>query len=110
MKDLSAHHSSLHARPHAQHGLSLSMQPDDIELPHPCQDFDRFRIAQIRIPNGIKWKLSGHMFSSAFLFPSAEFDDSLHLLSNAAVKDLLKDACAQFELAPGALGKISGYQ
>lgn len=109
VKDLSAHHSSLHVRPHAQHGLSLSMQPDDIELPHPYQDFNKFRIAQVRIPNGGKWKLSGHMFSTAFLFPSVELDDSLRRLSTAAVQDLIEDACARFKLPPGALGKISGY-
>ena len=110
VKDLSAHHSSLHARPHAQHGLSLSMQPDGNKLPSPCQDFNRFRIAQVRIPNGEKWKLSGHMFSSAFLFPSAEFDDSLRLLSTAAVQGLLEDSCARFKLPPGTLGKISCYR
>ena len=110
VKDLSAHHSSLHVRPHVQHGLSLSMQPDDIELPRPCQNFNRFRIALIRIPNGGQWKLSGHMFSSAFLFPSADLDNSLRLLSTAAVQDLLEDACARFELPPGALGKVSSYR
>ena len=108
--DLSAHHSSTHLRAHAQHGTSLAMQADDVDLPHQCQDFSRFRIAQVRIPNGRNWKLSGHMFSSGFIFPSLESDDSLRLLSVAAVQDLLKDACTRFDMQPGTLGEISSYR
>ena len=108
--DLSAHHSSTHLRAHAQHGTSLAMQADDVDLPHQCQDFSRFRIAQVPIPNGRNWKLSGHMFSSGFIFPSLESDDSLRLLSVAAVQDLLKDACARFDMQPGTLGEISSYR
>ena len=110
VKDLPAHHSSTHLRPHAQHGLSLAMQADDIELPHECQDFNRFRVAYVRIPNGKRWKLSGHMFSSSFLFPSGEVDGSLRLLSAAVVQDFLDEACARFDIQPGSLGKISSYR
>ena len=99
--DLSARHSSTHLRPHAQHGTSLAMQADDVELPHQCQDFRRFRIAQVRIPNGRKWKLSGHMYSSGFIFPSRESDDSLCLLSAAAVQDLLERCLRKVRYAAG---------
>ena len=107
--DLSARHSSTHLRPHAQHGLSLSMQPDDVELPSAYQDFNTFRVAHVRIRNGRQWKLSGHMFSSAFLFPSSEVDGSLGQLSADCVHELLNDACARSDLQPGTLGKISSY-
>ena len=110
VKDLPAHHSSMHLRPHAQHGLSLAMQADDVELLRRCQDFNEFRIAQVRIPNGKQWKLSGHMFSSAFFFPSIELDDSLRLLSSAAVQEFLNEACARFNLQRGSLGEISSYR
>ena len=110
VKDLSAHHSSTHLRPHAQHGLSLSMQPDGVELPSPSQDFNRFRVAHVRITNGRQWKLSGHMFSSAFLFPPSEVDGSLRLLNADSVQVLLNDACARLNLQRGTLGKISSYR
>ena len=110
VKDLSAHHSSMHLRPHVQHGLSLAMQPDDAALPRPFQDFNRFRIAHVRIPNASDWQLSGHMFSTSFLFPSAELDDSLRRLSAIAAQELLNDACERFNLQPGALGQISRYR
>ena len=51
VKDISAHHSSTHLRPHTQHGVSLAMQADDAKIPYHCQDFNRFRIAQVRFPN-----------------------------------------------------------
>ena len=110
VKDLSAHHSSTHLRPHAQHGGSLAMQMDEVDTPYPCQDFNRFRIGQIRIPYGTKWRLSGHMVSSAFMFPPRDLDESLCRLSIPAVQDILDDACTKFNMGSGSLGKISSYR
>ena len=109
VKDISAHHSSAHLRPHAQHGSSLAMQKDDVETPHPCQDFNTFRIAQIRIPNGTEWKLSGFMASTAFMFPSRDLDNSLQRLSIPEVQEILDGACSKFSIRSGTLGKISSY-
>ena len=86
MNDISAHHSSTHLRPHAQHGGSLSMQTDNDDAPYHCQDFNTFRIAQIRIPNTTEWSLSGYMASTAFMFPSHHFDGSLRRLSTFMCK------------------------
>lgn len=110
VKDISAYHSSAHLRPHAQHGGSLAMQKDDVETPHPCQDFNAFRIAQIRIPNGTEWKLSGFMNSAAFMFPSCDLDDSLQRLSIPVVQEILDRACSKFSIRPGILGNISSYR
>ena len=110
VKDISAHHSSTHLRPHAQHGGSLSMQTDNADTPNHCQDFNSFRIAQIRIPYTTEWKLSGYMASTAFMFPSRHFDGSLRLLSTPHVQSILHDACEQFSIPAGSLGTISSFR
>ena len=110
VNDISARHSSLHLRPHVQHGASLGMQSDDDESPDPFQDFNRFRIAQIRIPNSKKWKLSGYTASTAFMFPPPALDDSFRRLSVPAVQDILNDASTTFDVPSYYLGRISSYR
>ena len=109
VKNLSAAHSSTHVRPHTQHGVSLAMQPDNNEHPHHIQDFNRYRIAHVRFPNSKKWQVSGHMFSTSFMFPSRDDDGSLRRLSSPGVKTILDDACRKFHLQPGTLGMISSH-
>ena len=109
VKDLSAQHSSTHLRLHVQHGVSLAMQRDDAKNPYSRQDFNAFRIAQVRIPNSTQWKLSGCMASTAFMFPSDDLDDSLERLRATEVQDILEKACAKCGICPGTLGKISRY-
>ena len=109
VKDLSNYHSSRHLRSHTQHGMSIAMQPDEDVQPHQCQDFNRYRIAQIRIPIEKKWSLYGHMYSSAFMFPPHDLDDSLKRLSASSVQDILNDACNEFKLDSGSLGRICCY-
>ena len=108
--DISAHHSSTHLRPHAQHGGSLAMQSDKTSSPNDCQDFNAFRIAQVRISNTTEWQLSGYMASTAFLFPSRRFDGSLRLLNIPDVQNILNDACEQYSIPAGSLGTISSYR
>ena len=108
-RDLSAYHSSKHLRPHTQHGMSLAMQPDNDKQPHLFQDFGKYRIAQIRIPNDKKWKLFGHMSSSEFMFPPKRFDDSLKRLSGPVVEELLNSVCEEFNMPHRSLGQISSY-
>lgn len=108
--DISARHSSTHLRPHAQHGGSLAMQSDEASSPNYCQDFNTFRVAQVRIPNTTEWQLSGYMASTAFLFPSRRFDGSLRLLSTLDVQNILDDACEQYSIPAGSLGTISTYR
>ena len=110
VQDISAHHSSTHLRPHVQHGGSLAMQRDDAQEPDVSQDFNRFRIAQIRIPNTTEWDLSGYMASTAFMFPSATSDGSLRALSTPRVREILEDACTQFRIPAGSLGQVSSYR
>ena len=110
LNDISAHHSSTHLRPHTQHGASLAMQSDEDKTPNTLQDFNRFCIAQVCIPNSEEWKLSGHMVSTEFMFPSNDLDDSFRRLRKPAVREILRHACTKFSIASTSLGAISGYR
>ena len=105
-------HSSKHVRPHAQQGLSLAMQSDpkneeDLCPPVACaSDFNTHRVARIRFPaQSEHWMLCGHLFSSQFLFPAREHDDSLDQLLDTA-GDVLDAAGDKHDLAQGALGAV----
>ncbi len=73
------------------------------------QDFDGFLVARIRFPNSKRWKLRGHMFSTRFLFPAPEYDDSLKQLGRPAVAHILDEACNEHGLDEGTLGHVAHY-
>ena len=107
-QDIVGEQSSRHFRPHAQQGLSLAMQ-DDMSSLSEDQDFDGFLVARIRFPNSKRWKLRGHMFSTRFLFPAPEYDDSLKQLGRPAVAHILDEACNEHGLDEGTLGHVAHY-
>ena len=107
VNDLKDKHSSRHLRPHVQHGMSLARQEDKEEGPKPDQDIKKWRVAQIRFPNSRQWRSHGHMFSTRFLFPAPEHDDSLRQLSRARVQQLLNEACG--ELGGDVFGSVTHY-
>ena len=111
--DLWDAHSSQHLRPHAQQGLSLGMQSDPRNDEDHCpqaectSDFNTHRVARIRFrAQSERWRLSGHMFSSQFLFPAREHDDSLGKLLDNAVQDILNNALNDHHLTEGTLGMV----
>ena len=106
--DLWGNDSSRHFRPHAQHGLSLAKQDDDGAPPGEL-DLEPYRIAHVCFPNSPKWTLCGHLFSSRFLFPAPEYDDSLKQLSRPEVQTILNEACTTNNLPFGTLGTVSHY-
>ena len=113
--DLSGAHSSRHVRPHAQQGLSLAMQrdptndavDDDDCVPAACDsDFNTHRVARVQIAARSKhWTLTGHLFSSQFLFPAPEHDSSLRQLLDIA-PSILEEAGTKFALDRDTLGAV----
>ena len=70
-------------------------------------DFNTHRVARIRFPAQREhWRLCGHMFSSRFLFPAYEHDDSQKQLLETAVRDILKAACMSHGLDQGTMGAV----
>ena len=104
--DLWGKHSSKHFRPHMQQGLSLAMQTDDAQEPRPQQEFNKYRIAQIRFRRSREWDLGGHMFSRRFLFPGQSHDDSFRRLSDPAVEEAVVATCMDHGLDHCALGRV----
>ena len=106
--DLWGKHSSKHFRPHMQQGLSLAMQSDEAQKPCREQEFNKYRIAQIRFRRSGEWDLYGHMFSRRFLFPCQRHDDSLHQLSDSTVQNAVVETCNDHDLDHRALGRVGG--
>ena len=70
-------------------------------------DFNTHRVARIRFPaQSEQWRLCGHMFSSQFLFPACEHDDSLKRLLDADVLNILEKARMNHDLDQGTLGAV----
>ena len=107
VSDLWDEHSSLHMRPHVQHGMSLARQEDGEKAACPDQDMNEYRIAQIRFPNSKQWRLHGHMYSTRFLFPAPEHDESLRQLKRASIQKILNEACG--DLGDEAFGNVTQY-
>ena len=107
--DLWGEQSSRHFRPHAQQGLSLAMQKDSAPCPSKEQDFNHYRIAQVRFPNRTEWGLCGSMFTPAFLFPPDNQDSSLKKLSGTRVQNILDEAYDRNGLPRDALGRVTRY-
>ena len=103
-QDIPCDQSSRHLRPHAQQALSVAMQGDKNREPLPRQDFDDFRIAHVRFPNSEEWRLDAYMFSTGFLFPPREQDDSLRQLTEPKAQRSLSNACKNVDL-----GTVSHY-
>ena len=49
------------------------------------------------------------MFSTRFLFPAPEYDDSLKQLSRPAVVNFLDEACERHGPDEGTLGHVAHY-
>ena len=107
--DLWGRHSSKHFRPHMQQGLSLALQSDDAAEPRREQEFNKYRIAQIRFRSSREWVLNGHMFSRRFLCPCQDHDDSFRQLSSAAVTGEVAATCVDYGLDHDALGQVGGW-
>ena len=72
-----------------QQGMSLALQHDVAQAPNREQDFKKHQVAQVRFRNSKVWRLCGYLFSTRFLFPAPELDDSLKQLSAPCVRELL---------------------
>lgn len=83
------------------------MQKDSAPYPAEAQDFNQYRIAQVRISNTTEWKLCGSMFTPAFLFPSGEQDSSLTQLTE--IQGVLNRTCTSNKLDFGTLGTVERY-
>ncbi len=104
--DLREGHSSLSLRLHAQHGISMTREP---ESPVQNRSLDDHLVATVKFPNTEEWRPNGPMFSSKFLFPSTDLDNTYKYLKKKKFSDLLDRITNEHGLAKGELGSIANY-
>lgn len=108
-QDLRETQSSRNTRCHVQQGFSIAMQPDGAANYGREQDFARYVVGTVRIPNVDCWHLTGFMASQSYLFPCRTIDDTYHRLLAPDVADLLDEIEAANGLRHGVLGRAAVY-
>lgn len=109
VQDLRTEHSSRNTRCHVQQGFSIAMQRDDEAEPRQEQDFARYVLGTVRIPNCQSWHLRGFRASQAYLFPSRTIDDTYDQLLSPRVAECADEAERDHHLAPETLGRVDMY-
>lgn len=106
--DLRKHHSSMNVRLHAQHGFAASSQQDIDEI--VSFDYHDHIVARVRIPNKRQFAVEGPLATPQFLFPGPDIDESLKLLQESKLHELLANLESKHGLPEGDLGRIEHYR
>lgn len=106
--DLRKGNSSLSLRLHAQHGISLTRKI--IKWTIENRNLDDHLIGTVKFPNNDKWRPSGEIFSTGFLFPSPELDNTFKYLKKTKFSDLLSEIIDKYGLDENELGSITNYE
>jgi len=69
-QDLRERQSSRNTRCHVQQGFSLALQYDDAPAHQPDQDFTRYVVGTVRVPNSDNWHLNGFRSSQGYFSPA----------------------------------------
>lgn len=102
--DLRTEHTSLSMRAHCQHGFSATKCVKKWTLENI--DFNSNLVAIAKLPNNDEMKMSGYIFSNAYMFPDYEIDNTLKLLKHDKFRKKLLDIASTFCLDPDVLGDI----
>lgn len=104
--DLREGHSSLSLRLHAQHGISMTR---NTQWSVQNRSLDDHLVATVKFPNTEEWRPSGLIFSSKFLFPSADLDNTYKYLKMEKFNELLNKITDDHRLEKGELGSIADF-
>ena len=96
--------SSLTLRPHCQHGLSVTKK---VEWNSSNLDFSENMVAIVRLQNNEEMKLSGYIFSCAYMFPNAELDNTYKLLKGEKFQKRIDEITSKYDLPKDALGRVT---
>jgi hypothetical protein len=103
--DLRTIHHSLSVRPHAQHGISVTK--DSKLWNNKNRDLKDFVVATVRVPVSDKWHLCGYMASPDYLFPNSSIDNTLKILRQRKLIDIIDKVETKYKLTEGSLGSIN---
>jgi hypothetical protein len=105
--DLREEHSSLSLRLHVQHGISITRKETKWTLANRC--LDDHLVATVKFPNGKEWRPSGQIFSTRFLFPSTDLDNTYKYLKMKKFSELLSEIGDRYQLGEGELGRVADF-
>jgi hypothetical protein len=97
--DLRREHHPLSARPHVQHGVSVT--PQDA-----CMDIREIVIATMRVPL-VSFGVSGALFEPIVMLPPKSEDHTLRILLEYNVDDIAREVETAIGVRHGALGRVS---
>jgi len=105
--DLREKHSSLSLRIHVQHGISVTRNNNDWDLRN--RDLKDFIIAKVKIPNNKNWNLNNFIFTTDFLFPNVNLDNTYKCLKKNIFSILLQEITEKYNLKQIEMGNIVDY-
>ena len=73
------------------------------------RNLDDYLIATVKFPNNEKWRPNGEIFSTKFLFPSPELDNTYKYLKKPKFNDLLFEIIDKYGLNKDEIGSITDY-
>ncbi len=97
--DIRTEHHGLSLRPHTQHGWSLRGGQG------ARKDLQSHVVGVVEFPLTEAWTLSGSLFSTTFLFPPKNLDNTLKHLCEKRVDNIAATVENDFGLAEGSLGR-----
>jgi len=105
--DLREGHSSLSLRLHAQHGISMTRNDDEWSVAN--RSLDDHLVATVKFPNIKEWRPDGKIFSTRFLFPSADLDNTYKYLKKEKFGELLNEIKKEYCLQEDELGSVTDF-
>jgi len=105
--DLREKHSSLSLRLHIQHGISMTRNNDEWSVAN--RSLDDHLVATVKFPNTKEWRPDGKIFSSRFLFPYADFDNTYKYLKKEKFRKLLSQIKKKYCLQENELGSVTDF-
>lgn len=105
--DLREEYSSLSLRLHVQHGISITRKKTKWTLAN--RSLDDHLVATVKFPNRKEWRPSGQIFSTKFLFPSTELDNTYKYLKKEKFRELLSEITDEYHIGEGELGSVADF-
>jgi len=102
--DIRSEHHGLSLRPHTQHGWSLRGRNETLK------DLQSQVAGVVEFPVSDAWALSGSLFSSSFLFPKKNLDNTLKVLIEKKADDIASEVESDFGLVEKVLGRTQEIQ
>ncbi len=106
--ELRENHSSLSLRLHVQHGISITRKKGT-KWTLANRNLDDHLVATVKFPNRKEWRPGGQIFSTKFLFPSTELDNTYKYLKKAKFRELLSKITDKYRLGEGELGRVADF-